>query len=234
MAMEPRSARKRRVQRPRYSGLLRVRDLHVLGFIVVAVVIFAVWGVFLACEGDKCGTDGIGERAQRLVGMLPGFSSKGQYSSGANSGPTPFQLYVVQYLLWLLAVFGVVRVGLVNLRRDFRVLLARLRRGHVIVCGLGDTGREIAENLRWEKGGIVGIALDTDEPNAAALELMKVPILKGDATQFGLLSMAGLRHAQGVVVATGSGCDQYRGRAAGRGGACRRPGPAVAPASGPR
>lgn len=197
------SARTRKPHRPRYSGLLRVRDLHVFLIIGLGIAVFLIWWAAWGCGATDCGKETVGDRLQKLVVIVPGFGSKNN-GSGGSPGPMPFQLYAMQGLLWLLAVFGVVRVGVVNLRRDVRVLLARMRRGHVIVCGLGETGREIAENLRWQKGGIVAIALDTDEPNAAALELQKVPILKADATRFGVLGLAGLRHAAGVVVSTGS------------------------------
>jgi voltage-gated potassium channel Kch len=203
MAIRRSAVRKRRVQRPRYSGLLRVRDLHILSVIVLAIVGCLIWWAFWDCGSTACEQEQIGDRLQRLIVIVPGFGSKNS-GSGGSAAPMPLQLYAMQGLLWFLAVFGVIRVGIANVRRDLRVILARRRRGHVIVCGLGDTGREIAENLRWQKGGIVAITLDTEEPNAAALELLRVPILKADATHFGVLGLAGLRHAEGVVVTTGS------------------------------
>ncbi len=203
MASSRSSARTRKPQRPRYSGLLRVRDLHVFLIIGLGIAVFLIWWAAWGCGATDCGKETVGERLEKLIVIVPGLGSKNS-GTGSSAGAMPFQLYAMQGLLWLLAVFGVVRVGVVNLRRDIRVILARMRRGHVIVCGLGETGREIAENLRWRKGGIVAITLDTDEPNAAALELLKVPILKADATRFGVLGLAGLRHAAGVVVSTGS------------------------------
>jgi hypothetical protein len=177
----------------------------VLVLIALAVAGLAIWGVFWGCEGEQCRVEGIGAKVMRLCSMLPGFSPKGQGAAGGGgAGAVPVQLTIAQYLLSLLVLIGALRVFAGNLRRDIRVRLAKLRRGHVIVCGLSETGREIAENLRYERGGIAAIALDNDEPNAVALDELRVPILKGDATRFGMLTLAGLRHARGVVITTGS------------------------------
>ncbi|MGH7092986.1 MAG: NAD-binding protein [Stellaceae bacterium] len=187
----------RREIRATYTNLLRLRDLVILGPLAVIGIGLGTWG-FLSCPlGQPCHTDSLLAAIGRSVGMIRGLFL-------FQPGQAPVQLVIAEYMLPLIVLFGAFKLLLLNIRRDMRVVLASRRRNHVIVCGLGDTGREITENLRAHDTEVVAIVLDADEPHAIACEQLKIPILKGDATQFGMLGLAGLRHAQGVVVTTGS------------------------------
>src|SRR5262249_30325100 len=117
---------------------------------------------------------------------------------------SPWQLVVAQ--IWLPALFliGGAKLVLANLRRDFRVALARRQASHTIVCGLGDTGRQIVENLCAARERVVAVTLDDTEPNAVACERLGVAVLKGDASQIGMLRLAGLLRADTVVITCGS------------------------------
>ena len=109
---------------------------------------------------------------------------------------------VAQFALPAIALFGGVKLLMTNLRRDVRVVLAKRARGHVIVCGLGETGRSVVTGLAEAKRGVVAITLSPDDPNTLACEQMGVPVLSGDAAQASVLALAGLRHADAVVMTT--------------------------------
>jgi len=97
-----------------------------------------LWG-FALCR--DCGVTGFWPMLARSFALVRG---AGTYTLGQH----PWQLVVAQFMLPGLALFGGAKLLLVNLRRDLRVALARRQRNHTIVCGLGDTGRQIVENMR--------------------------------------------------------------------------------------
>ena len=177
-----------------YAGLFKLHDWIVLGPLAFLGLALGIWG-FALCR--ECGVSGFLPMLAKSVGLVRG---SGSYSLGQH----PWQLVVAQFLLPGLALFGAAKLLLVNLRRDLRVALARRQRNHTIVCGLGDTGRQIVENLRARGGDVVAVTLDTDEANAVACERLGVAVLAGDASQIEMLWLAGLRRASAVVAAAGS------------------------------
>jgi voltage-gated potassium channel len=69
---------------------------------------------------------------------------------------------------------------------------------HVIVCGMGRTGRSVIEELR--EGGTPCVALDrSPEVIADVVEKTGVPGLAGDATSDDILEQAGIARAKGLV-----------------------------------
>lgn len=197
MPAPPQRPGARREIRATYANLLRLRDWIILVPLAIIGVGLGIWGFALCGPKDACHVDNLLTAVGRSASLV-----RGSFPYQVGQAPAP--LIIAQYMLPLLALFGGIKLLLINVRRDMRAVLASRRRNHVIICGLGDTGREIAENLHAEGTEVVAIVLDNDEPHAIACERLKIPILKGDATQFGMLGLAGLKHAQGVVVTTGS------------------------------
>jgi len=114
-----------------------------------------------------------------------------------------FARYAAPYIVPFVALFATIRLAVTNLRYDLRVARARYRRGHFIVCGLGDTGMQIVENLRHAGKEVIAIDLVSDSPHAATAERSRVAVVKGDAAERSVLEFAGLRHANTVIVCTG-------------------------------
>ena len=77
-------------------------------------------------------------------------------------------------------------------------------RDHTIVCGLGSTGRQVVDSFRDAGRQVVVVALNADTPDAAACERRHIAVLEGDAGQAAVLKLAGLKHANSLVVACGS------------------------------
>jgi voltage-gated potassium channel Kch len=174
--------------------MFRQRDWFIIIPLALLGIALGMWGLMTCVSCDDYGK--FGAALGDTLAMVKGTAPKGS--------EFPPQLVIAEFLLPLIAVYSGAKILLHNLRRDMRVALASRRWNHVIVCGLGDTGREIVENLRAEGTDVVAIVLDCDEPNALACEQLKVPILNGDATQIELIRLAGLKRAKAVVVTTGS------------------------------
>jgi hypothetical protein len=177
-----------------YTGLFHLRDWIWLGPMAVLGVALGVWG-FAECP--HCEAIGFLAMVIKSIALIRGNMP---YAFGRE----PTQLVVAQFLLPGLALFGGFKLVLQNVRRDVRVAMARRQKNHTIVCGLGDSGRQIVENLRADGGHVVAISLVEDDANAIACERLGVAVLKGDATQLGMLILAGLRRAEAVVITCGS------------------------------
>lgn len=197
MAAQPQPGRNRRDRTVTYAGLFRLRDWIYLAPLALVGVALGVWG-FRDCTAHAlnrtCEVDGFVAQLIRSIGLI-------KPSTGYSS---PWQLVIAQIWLPALFLFGGAKLVIANLRRDFRVALARRQSSHTIVCGLGDTGRQIVENLRADRGHVVAVTLDDTDPNAVACERLGVAVLKGDATQIGMLRLAGLLRADTVVITCGS------------------------------
>lgn len=82
-------------------------------------------------------------------------------------------------------------------KRRMEKVLARMR-GHVIVCGMGETGRHVVEEFQKTRQPCVVI-----ESNPGALKhlerLAPVPVVDGDATDEEVLRRARIEEARGLV-----------------------------------
>jgi len=176
-------------------SMFRSRDWFIIAPLMLAGLALGFWG-FEICAAQCLVTSAFSAFFKSL-GLI---KATGNFTLGKD----PWQLVIAQFLVPLSALAGGIKLVLQNLRRDMRVVLARRARGHVIVCGLGDTGRQVVEELRNDGQRVVAIALDNDSPNALAAEARGVAVLKGDGIQPNMLKLAGLAHAKALVLATGS------------------------------
>lgn len=90
-------------------------------------------------------------------------------------------------------------------RRKMQKLIAEFR-GHIIVCGAGETGRAVVQELRK-----VGRQVVVVDHNPNQLEMLQdfsgVPLIQGDATDEDVLQQAGLEKASGIIAALPSDKD---------------------------
>jgi voltage-gated potassium channel len=82
--------------------------------------------------------------------------------------------------------------------RRFRRRLQRMH-NHVILCGYGRIGREIAEQLGRE--GVPLLVVETDPESRAAAEERGLPVLMADATLDETLREAGIHRCRALVAA---------------------------------
>ncbi len=123
-------------------------------------------------------------------------------------GHAPFLLVAAQSLMFVVLVLaglmGSISLFVHNLRHDAQLARAQAMRGHVVVCGLGETGIEVVRGLK--RAGLKAVAI-TREDAAAAIALcdrLGVPVLSGDATRTETLEHAGITRARALVATTGS------------------------------
>jgi TrkA-N domain len=100
----------------------------------------------------------------------------------------------------LISGFG---VAISAARHDFRVARSRKKRQHTVVCGLGETGMEIVRSMQESGQDVVAIDRIDDTANAAACDHDGIPVIKGDATDIGVLRSAGAPNAKTIIVCTG-------------------------------
>jgi Trk K+ transport system NAD-binding subunit len=115
--------------------------------------------------------------------------------------------YVAPWVIPFVALLATIRAYLANFRRDLRGLRASHQSDHAIVCGIGDIGLLIVENLRSTGENVVAIDLDDNSANSLTAERLGATLLKGDATHLPVLLSAGLSGARIVVVCAGEDAD---------------------------
>src|ERR1700730_2406642 len=173
------------------SGLFKSRDWLLLGPMGAIACALAIWG-FLECHKEGCPAT----KLQVLIKTVDVLRGRGDFAFEKD----PWQLVIAQYLIPGIAIFAAAKLYLLNLRRDVRVALARKYRNHTIVCGLGDTGRTIVENLFAERKDVVAVDLDSNTVNAAACEHLGVPVIRGDANSRKTLLVSEVGHAKALVL----------------------------------
>ncbi|MGA9062817.1 MAG: NAD(P)-binding protein [Terracidiphilus sp.] len=119
-------------------------------------------------------------------------------------GRDPLQLVFAQVLVPGIALVSAAQLFLAGVRKNLRTALVRSKTSHTVVCGIGDVGMQIVQNLRAAHHRVVAVDLKGDSPNAATCEQSGVPVLQGDAKNTHVLLAAGIRHAQTAIVCTGS------------------------------
>lgn len=183
-------------------------DNLVLALVGTVAVSIGLWG-FADCERLQvaaCQTSTKLEWLFRTVALVRGGGT-------FNFSEHPWQLVIAEFAIPFVAITAGVKLFLAGIRRDMRVLMARRKHDHTIVCGLGETGMQIVNHLLeadhtlsrrlLHDAKLVVIDTNADNPFTAACERQSVPVLLGDASQPGVLAMAGLARARTVIVCTG-------------------------------
>lgn len=96
------------------------------------------------------------------------------------------------------------QLGTIWWRRHMKNKIEQLK-GHIIVCGYGRVGREVARRFHREEMSFV--VVDKDEGAIAQAEKDGFLFVRGDATLSDVLKEAGIESAQGIVVAGGDDAD---------------------------
>ena len=172
-----------------------------VALVVLLVLGLGVWGYSLCPAGvPDCTLPPLEER----LALATKFFVRAGAVMPANP---PWQLVVAQYVapfvLPFVALLATLRIAILNMRRDVRMAMARSKRRHFIVCGLGETGAQAVQNLCDKAKDVVVIDQNPDSPQAAGVERQGVPVLRGDAAEIAVLRQAGLPRARAVILCTG-------------------------------
>jgi voltage-gated potassium channel Kch len=124
---------------------------------------------------------------------------------GAAVPPIPPALQIARICAPLLTGYAAIGAVLALTRDQARVLGIRLFvRDHVVIAGLGATGRRLASAL-VDHVAVVVIESQVANEHLAGARLRGVRTLTGNASDPKLLNQAGLRHARTLVVVCGAG-----------------------------
>ncbi len=188
--------------------------------VVLAVVGFEQCGPKLACHPDS-----IGDAVARSLFLIRGGESIDYKNDPALLVAAQTLMYGV--VLWA-AVKGSIKLAVRDFRHDVKLARARALRGHVVVCGLGETGLEIVHRLNHEGHKVVAITREDAPAAIAQCDRLGVPVLSADATRAETLDSAGIAGARALVATTGSDAtnldivmaagERAAGRGAGGGG----------------
>jgi len=123
--------------------------------------------------------------------------------SGEVSGPVPWQLGAARLLAAVVPAWAIITAAVLVFHDQLQIFRLQLRRGHVVVCGLGRRGLQLVHDFR--KRGSYVVAIDKAEQQDAiriARELGAL-VLVGNATDEVLLAKARVAHAGQVVAISG-------------------------------
>ncbi len=113
--------------------------------------------------------------------------------------PIPWELEFARWLSPAIAMYAIL-LGLAAIFRDqIKLLRLGFQRNHVIICGLGLKGLNIARNFRENGEDVVIIEKDGNNPNIASCRELGAVILNGDARDEYLLGKAGIRRASYLI-----------------------------------
>lgn len=102
-------------------------------------------------------------------------------------------------------LFALVTDQIFRARLDFMLGRRRVRlSGHVIVCGAGDVGVRVVENLLLTSVPVVVIEQDPDHRFNQRIRDLGVPLILADATIEETLRLAAVEYARAIVCATDS------------------------------
>jgi TrkA-N domain len=177
--------------------MFKTRDF--LPIIVTAIIVFGL-AVAAVVESGVCQGDGACLMTSPLEVLF------GQPPAGVGSSRVLLALtqFGVKFILPMGAFLSSVRIVLTAVRHDFRAVLARRQKNHIIVCGLGDTGMRIVRNMRSKGKTVVVVDQSEDAANLAVCDQLGIAVIKGDAINPEALSLAGVLKADAVIACTGN------------------------------
>jgi hypothetical protein len=118
---------------------------------------------------------------------------------GNLSSPIPWELEIARWVSPVIAMYAVL-LGFAALFKDqVRLFTLGFLRNHVIICGLGQKGLNIARNFRENRLSVVIIEMDGNNPHIAACREFGAIVLIGDARDDYLLEKAGVKRARYLI-----------------------------------
>ncbi len=85
-------------------------------------------------------------------------------------GRDPWQLIIAQVLVPCIALLSAAQLFITGVRKNLRTAMVRRKFNHTVVCGIGDVGMQVIQNLGGAGQYIVAVDLQDDSPNAATCE----------------------------------------------------------------
>ena len=107
-----------------------------------------------------------------------------------------WQIHVGRWLSALVVFWAVIRGTAVLFKSEWKLFCTRIRGGHVIICGLGRLGRQLAAEFHGGGSRVVVIEAHNDKLEAAGDGIV---VLTGDACDVKQLRQAGVHTARQLI-----------------------------------
>lgn len=117
--------------------------------------------------------------------------------------PLPWELQVARFLAPLVVGFAVVKAFLTVAHGHHRVLLHQSKSGHVVICGLGRKGLQLAKSFREQGKWVVVIEKDVNNELLQECENEGILYWIGDAGHLIQLKKARVHCAELLIAVTG-------------------------------
>lgn len=117
---------------------------------------------------------------------------------------TPWQLELARWFAPLTTATAVIAGLMIVLRDEIVALRLRFRKGHTVICGLGQKGSRLAEALLENGWDVVGIERDPNAPQLVDLRRQGALIVIGDGRHEDVLSRARVAKASHIVSLLGA------------------------------
>ncbi len=112
-------------------------------------------------------------------------------------------LQIAQFLAPLVTLSAIVQLGLHLFASQISLLIARNRRGHTVICGLGNRGTAFADSLiRLGEKHINIIDANPTEAHLAFCRQRRIRLIKGDCRDPKMLQAAGAARAERIIITT--------------------------------
>lgn len=201
--------------RPRSTSWLRtVADAKLFRWPLLVFLVLLSFGLGYRGFGEACAVPGsLSIPVPRLPLCDPPLTTLDRvylalqlfpWQSGAvlQGGQVPTTLEVARFLAPTSFGIAAICTFMALFADRARALAARFRRGHVIVCGLGDRGVAVARHLR--EAGETVVQVDVLEPRTGPRSAHSVgAVIVGDATDPAVLRRAGITRARHLVAVCG-------------------------------
>jgi hypothetical protein len=119
--------------------------------------------------------------------------------SGDVAGPLPWQLDVARFVMPAVAGYAAIQALLAIFREQWHILGLRFAKDHAVVCGLGERGLRLTQDLLDHGFRVVVIERDDENPLLDLCHEQGAVVLTGDATDGNLLRKAGVKKAKFLV-----------------------------------
>jgi len=114
----------------------------------------------------------------------------------------PWELQIARFLAPMVVVVTLVKGFLFAARSRRHALFHRYQKGHVVICGLGHKGLELARQFRKRRRWVVVIEKNPGNPLLAACDAEGIFYWISDAADPAVLERARVAHAREVIVVT--------------------------------
>ena len=119
------------------------------------------------------------------------------------SEPLNWKLEIARYAAAIIAFYTVFDALHTLFREQFQSLFLRFKKNHVVICGLGRKGLQLARSFRKQGDTVVVIEKDGGNDFVRICRELGIVALIGDATDVRLLKKAGVHKARYLVAICG-------------------------------